>query len=376
MRVIHLPTSVGGNPQGISKHLKMLGMKSETWTLTQNYLNYPCDKILSKNPNKFIIEFFKFFALRYIFKFNIIFFNFGSGLYRPYPFLFFKKNQFVKKLLFSIYSLYSNILAKLEVGMLILLKKPIFIQYQGDDARQGDYCKKNFSIHFAKRVSKHYYSSASDHLKRKSINFYSKYATKIYALNPDLLHILPKSAEFLPYSHVDLKEWKPFYNQKERRPLRIGHAPSNRLVKGTDLILEAINLLKKKYNFDFILIEGLQNNEAKLQYKKIDILIDQLFAGWYGGIAVEVMALGKPVISYIRKKDLIYIPKQMSRDLPIINANPKNIFIVLEKILNSSRDDICKLAIKSRSYVLKWHNPKFIAKRIKTDMLNALKIKK
>ena len=85
----------------------------------------------------------------------------------------------------------------------------------------------------------------------------------------------------------------------EKRPLRIGHAPTHRLVKGTDVIIRSINLLKKKYDFEFILIEGLKNIEAKNQYKKIDVLIDQLFHGWYGGLAVEAMALGKPVISYI-----------------------------------------------------------------------------
>jgi hypothetical protein len=84
------------------------------------------------------------------------------------------------------------------------------------------------------------------------------------------------------------------------------------------------------------------------------------------------MALGKPVISYIRKSDLIYIPKKMKNDLPILNANPRTIYSVLEKILNSSRKNIFLLGKKSRSYVLKWHNPEYIAKRIKKDMMSAL----
>lgn len=372
IKVIHLPTSVGGNPQGISKYLNKLGLKSQTWIYNQNYLNYPADKILSKSSNKFIIEFFKLFALKYMFKFDIIFFNWGSGLYRPYPFIYIQKKKIIRRIFFLIYSVYSNFLARIEVGLLKFLKKPIFIQYQGDDARQGDYCAKNFSTHFATRVSKDYYCNFSDNQKRKSIKFYSNFATKIYALNPDLLHVLPKSAEFLPYSNVDLTNWKPAYSQLEKRPLRIGHAPTNRLVKGTDLIINAVNLLKKKYDFEFILIEGLNNIKAKHEYKKIDIFIDQLFAGWYGGLAVEAMALGKPVISYIRKSDLIYIPKKMKNDLPILNANPRTIYSVLEKILNSSRKDIFLLGKKSRSYVLKWHNPEYIAKRIKKDMISAL----
>mgnify|MGYP001255081543 CR=1 FL=1 len=46
IKIIHLPSSVGGNPQGISKHLNKLGLKSQTWVYNQNYLNYPIDKIL------------------------------------------------------------------------------------------------------------------------------------------------------------------------------------------------------------------------------------------------------------------------------------------------------------------------------------------
>jgi hypothetical protein len=372
IKIIHLPSSVGGNPQGISKHLNKLGLKSQTWVYNQNYLNYPIDKILSKSNNKLIIEFYKLFALKYIFKFDVIFFNWGSGLYRPFPFIYIKKKQIIKRIFFSTYCFYSNFLSRIEIFIIKLFKKPIFIQYQGDDARQGDYCAKNFEIHFVSRVPKSYYNNFSDELKRKSIKFYSDVATKIYALNPDLLHVLPKSAEFLPYSNIDLEDWTPVYNQIENRPLRIGHAPTNRLVKGTDIIIKAVNMLKKKYDLNFILIEDLKNKEAKEKYKNIDIFIDQLFAGWYGGVAVEVMALGKPVISYIREKDLIYVPKKMRDQLPIINTSPKTVYSTLEKILNTPRNQILYLGKKSRTYVEKWHNPKKIAKRIKKDAVEAL----
>ena len=77
----------------------------------------------------------------------------------------------------------------------------------------------------------------------------------------------------------------------------IGHAPSHRAVKGTNLIIDALNSLKKKgFSFELVLIEGLSNSEARKKYETVDVLVDQLFAGWYGGLAVEAMALGKPVL--------------------------------------------------------------------------------
>jgi hypothetical protein len=41
-----------------------------------------------------------------------------------------------------------------------------------------------------------------------------------------------------------------------------------------------------------------------------------LFAGWYGGLAVELMALGKPVLAYIREEDLSFVDPQMRYELP------------------------------------------------------------
>ena len=378
MKVIHLPTAVGGNPQGISKHLNQLGVNSQTWVFEQNYFKYHVDKIIKgKNNSIFVGEIKRILSLNYIFNADIVFYNYGSGLFKPFFVPNRNNSSFLKYKILQFYRLYSGLMARLELYLIKIFHKPIFIQYQGDDARQGDFCINNFEITFADRVGEDYYTKKSDNAKRESIQFYCKNAEKIYSLNPDLLHILPDSAEFLPYSHISLSEWLPLFNQNENRPLRIGHAPSHRAVKGTELIIDAVEELKLAgYHFDFILIEGISNSEAKEIYKNIDVLVDQLFAGWYGGLAVEAMALGKPVIAYIRQEDLHFIPAQMRMDLPIFQAEPRTIHEVLENILKMPRTDLVKMAKKSRAYVEKWHNPITIANRIKIDMEFALGKKK
>ena len=374
MRVIHLPTTVGGNPQGISKHLNRLGVKSETWTLSQNYFGYPADKVICKENRGILVrELKRVLALRYIFRADVVFFNFGNGFFSPFVAINDKKYLGYKNIFIKLYSFYSRMMSKVELGLINLLKKPIFIQYQGDDARQGDYCRKHFEITFADRVEKGYYTSASDEAKRKSISLYAKRASKIYALNPDLLHVLPRTAEFLPYSHISLDEWAPVYTQLQKRPLRIGHAPSHRAVKGTDLLLEAFEKLRLAgFEYELVLIEGKSNAEAKDIYRTVDVLVDQLFAGWYGGLAVEAMALGKPVVAYIRQEDLHFIPEQMRSDLPIIQAKPSTIRDVLESILKMPRAELLEKAKSSRAFVEKWHDPMIIALRIKSDMEAAL----
>ena len=56
-KVLHLPTTVGGNPQGLSKHLIELGVVSKSLSIYQNYFGYPADKIIAnKSDNPFWIE--------------------------------------------------------------------------------------------------------------------------------------------------------------------------------------------------------------------------------------------------------------------------------------------------------------------------------
>lgn len=370
MRVIHVPSTVGGNPQGMSQALRRNHVDSETWTIQQNYFGYPADKVIApRHVNIFFVELLKIFALRYIFKCDIVFFNYGAGLYQPYPYIHKYNNNLLKNIAIDFYCWYVGKMAFVELYLLKLFGVKIYVQYQGDDARQGDYSVSNYLINFAKFLPESYYNRKSDDLKRKRIKLMDGVVEKIYALNPDLMNVLPLRAEFLPYSHIDLKDWVPVCNKMEGRPLRVGHAPSNRLVKGTDFIVNAIDKLKQEgYSIDFVLVEGLENKAAKEIYIGLDIVIDQLLAGWYGGLAVEVMALGKPVIAYIRDDDLRHIPEQMKNDLPIINASTSTIYDVLKSVLLMPKMELYEIARKSRAYVERWHDSDRIAARIKRDM--------
>ncbi len=373
MKVIHLPTTVGGNPQGISRHLNEIGVTSESLTLQQNFFGYPADKVIKNEcDSRLWAEIKRLWWLSYVFRYDVVFFNFGQTLFNPLAVTSNPERSFLEKVMLKIYSIYTSLLQRLELFLLRILQRPLFIQYQGDDARQGDYSLEHFPITIATRVEPTYYTPETDALKRSQIALCDKHCRKIYALNPDLLHVLPKRAEFLPYSHISLHEWQASYTQMEDRPLRIGHAPSHRRVKGTDLILEAVQRLQKKgLNFELVMVEGLSNQKAKEQYKTIDVLVDQLFAGWYGGLAVECMALGKPVIVYIREDDLRFIPSQMRQDLPVIKTIPDTVEEAIEHVLTMPRDELLALAKKSRAYVERWHDPIIIARRLKKDMEEA-----
>jgi glycosyltransferase involved in cell wall biosynthesis len=374
MNVIHLPSNVGGNVSGISRNLNALDIKSEVWVLEQNYFLYPADKVLFKKSDGFLIRNIKKISLlRYIFYVDIVFFNFGSALFDPFWSYDPKKLSRLKRCTYWLYSKYSALMSSIEMFLIKLMNVKVFIQYQGDDARQGDVFSK-FEINFVNQVDSEYYTEISDNAKRARIEYLCAHAHKVYALNPDLKHVLPASAEFLPYSNVDIKEWMPVYTQMLPRALRIGHAPSHRGVKGTDLIIKACDQLKSEgFDVELVLIEGVSHDEAMETYKTVDVVVDQIYAGWYGGLAVEVMALGKPVIAYIRDQDLEYIPEKMRNDLPIIRVEPSSIYEVLNNVTCMPRSELLDIAKKSRAYVEHWHDPMDIAKRIKKDMQDAIR---
>ena len=375
-KVIHAPTAVGGNPPALSKALRAQGIQSECCIISQNYLAYEVDRVLVSADSRFLqceLERLKF-IFECLLKYDIIHYNAGTTIATANIIEWPVRSKGLSSLKRFVYSVYLRGLQCFEVSLFRLFRKKLFITYQGDDARQGDYCRQHYAVSIATQVDESYYSDASDAFKKKNIAYLAKHCERVYALNPDLLNVLPAEAKFVPYSHVDFSDWKASYDGlRSQRPLRFVHAPTHRRVKGTDLILESLEALEGEgFAFELILVEGMSQAEARTHYEQADVLIDQLFAGWYGGLAVELMALGKPVLVYLREEDLHFIPEQMRADLPFINANPFTIKDRLRDVLCMSREELVDLAQRSRAYVERWHDPMQIAALIADDYLASI----
>lgn len=345
---MHCPADVGGNAWTLSRAERKLGLDSEVMVFQKSWLGYPADmdlQLTKNHPARSALRLLAFF-IKALTRYDVFHFNFGSSLLP-----------------------YSRYLGSLELSDLPLLKrlgKRIVVTYQGSDVRQKSFCASNFAISACAEPDCYsgYCNDTTDALKKKRADKFSRYADKIFSLNPDLLHVLPSRAEFLPYSNVDLTEWLPS-SKSEGERFVIAHSPTNRSVKGTRYILDAVERLKDKYkNVELMLVEGLPHSKVKALYTQADLAIDQLLAGWYGGFAVEMMALGKPVVCYIREGDLKFIPSQMKDDLPIVNANPNTIYEVLLRLVEQ-RDQVHLIGERSRAYVERWHDPMKIALRTK-----------
>lgn len=371
LRILHCPTMVGGNPQGLARAERELGLESWSVAFNRDYFNYEADEVLVAERHSPLVREIKRWRLliRALRDFDIIHFNFGLSIMpqRIQPSAAAKNEH--PSLVRWMFGYYTRIFEFRDLSLLKRAGKGIVVTYQGDDVRQGDYCLTNFEISPASEVEADYYTPESDEYKRERIARFTHYADRIYALNPDLLHVLPSQARFRPYSHIDLRDWKVVDegNPGPEVPM-ILHAPSHRGVKGTRFVLDAISRLRAEgVAFEFTLVEGLSHAEARRIYQRADLLVDQLLCGWYGGLAVELMALGKPVICYIRDDDLKFIPRQMREELPIINATPGTLYGVLREWLAMRKHELRDVGRRSRAYVERWHDPLKIAATLKDE---------
>jgi glycosyltransferase involved in cell wall biosynthesis len=265
--------------------------------------------------------------------------------------------------------LYAGLFELRDVALLKRLGKAVFVTFQGDDLRQGDFCERHIGPGFVNELPPGYYTPGTDAQKRWRAARLSRLADGMYAVNPDLMNLLPPTARFLRYGHLDPREWQysPPPPVPTEGPLVI-HAPTHRDVKGTRHFLEAVDKLKAAgVRFRLQLIEGMPRAEARRVFERAHLLVDQLWIGWYGGLAVELMALGRPVICNIREDDLRFLPPGMAAELPIIRADPATLAAVLGEWLTNRRRDLPTLGARSRRFVERWHDPRDVARELIAD---------
>ena len=344
LRVLHCPTSTGGQAWHLSRAERKLGIESDVLVLMSNTFEYPSDINLNLSRSNFVTTTFSkiktFFDV--VDRYDVFHFNFGASLI-DFPYMG---------------------LNHLDLAILKHRNKKIFFTYQGCDGRIRSYCLKNYKMSFCHK-SKHWHCSwAGDWVKFNRIKRVCKYADQIFVLNPDLLPNIPGALlEF--YVSINPFEIEPPLFNKNPERLRIVHAPSVPEKKGTRIVQQVVARLDREgYPVELDLVMGQPHAEAMKRYAKADIVVDQLFGGWYGVFAVEAMLLGKPVLCYLREEDLEkFVP--FRDELPIVNTSEKTLYDDLKNLIQNPKLRY-ELGVKSRVYVGKYHDPNVIAKRMLT----------
>lgn len=169
----------------------------------------------------------------------------------------------------------------------------------------------------------------------------------------------------IKYKAVDLNLWslnvdipKKFLLPKTKN-IRIMHSffsanrnNNKKNIKGSPFVVSAIEKLKNEgYNVEYFYVTDVETKNMRYYQAQADIIVEQLIYGWWGSTGVETMALGKPVICYLRKdaKENFFKSFPEYDSLPIIEANTENIYEVLKKTVEDKefRD---KKAKQSREF--------------------------
>ncbi len=164
-------------------------------------------------------------------------------------------------------------------------------------------------------------------------------------------------AEVIPPG-VDLARIAPAPPSDRARPL-IVHAPSSRRRKGTEHVIAAVEGL----DADLELVEGMHHDEALERYRAADIVVDQLNAGWYGLFAIEAMALGKPVVTFLHDEAVRRSEEAFGTRVPIVSATAATLREAVRPLV-SDASRRRELGAASRAYVERVHDVERVTDRL------------
>lgn len=158
--------------------------------------------------------------------------------------------------------------------------------------------------------------------------------------------LLGKPMEFLPIA-ADIegvrriadkirKSLRPnagkYLTNHQDRPIRIAHAPTNRVFKSTDVIVETVERLARSYPIEFDLIEGVPWAECIRRKAQADIYVDELTNG-YGVNALECWAMRIPVVSGLADNRVRELMVGMFGGTPFMDVSAVSLYRGLESLV-------------------------------------------
>jgi hypothetical protein len=351
MRVLHGPVNVGNQPWVLSRHERRLGARSDLVVTYGTWLKYPADRCLGEYGNRTRADIYRrcWFGLTAPLRYDVLHYYFGRSFMSFEDYSEPPRGRY------------------LDLKLARRLGCKVFMTLQGCDIRLSEASRARNAItmcHEGHCAAVPVCRATLDAQRRHLLAEILPYCHRVFVLNPELAHDVP-GAVFLPYTCLDVEATEPVW-PATAGPITILHAPTDEGVKGSRFVVAAVERLQKRWPIELLLVRGVPHAQAVQMYRRADLVIDQVLAGWYGAFAVEAMALGKPVGCYVRPADLGHVPPAMLAELPLLRLRPHTLEEDLEALLRRRREWPA-WGRRARAFVLRWHNPR----RIATAMLRA-----
>jgi glycosyltransferase involved in cell wall biosynthesis len=151
------------------------------------------------------------------------------------------------------------------------------------------------------------------------------------------------------YKSLDLALWNPeieIPNQfllKRNGKVKVlhsfmegGRTFNGKNIKGSPSVWRAVERLQTEgYPVEYYYVQDVESKDMRYYQVQADIIVDQLIYGWWGSTGIEGMALGKPVVCYLRRewKEHFFQVFPEYRGLPIVEASTDDIYEVLKRLV-------------------------------------------
>lgn len=353
LRVLHGPVNVGNQPWTLSRAERRAGLASDLVVTRGDWLGYNSDRNLARSGGRLSQSMRRLgFGLSAPLTYDVLHLYFGEGFLRW------------RRLERLFPSRFSGQVPDVHLAKRLGCK--VFMTLQGCDVRIAAHSNARNAQTACVRGRCSLFDDCISRLDANRLGLVTNllpFCDRVFYLNPELGHEVA-NATFLPYASVDLAALvAQSHAPKARRRPRVVHAPTNPSIKGTKDLLAALEALQETYPHDLVLVENKPHAEALEIYRDADLVLDQIWLGWYGGLSVEVMALGKPVGCYIRPEDLRFVPEAMQLDLPVLQLRPDHLREDLSAIF-ARQEQWPEIGRQSRAFVEAWHDPDLIARAL------------
>lgn len=242
------------------------------------------------------------------------------------------------------------------------LRKPGMAEFWGSDIRIAA-VEAADNPYFARYAPRAYQAELTSERSRKTQSLFSEAGFDCLIACRSMLPYVQKDLFreiHVVRQRIMISDYSPrFPDPCEKRPVLV-HTPSNPELKGTAIVLAAVEHLRSKLDFEFSPIRHLPRPEAFERVAQADIFLEQFVLGAHGLAALEAMAFGKPVVCFIKPS----MVDQYPADLPIVNASPDNLAEVLEELIKDGKLRH-ELGLRGRAYVEKHHDAIKIAHQLK-----------
>jgi hypothetical protein len=259
----------------------------------------------------------------------------------------------------------------LDLRFIASCRKARLVEFWGDDLRDPTIASGDNPLLAAMYKQDH--ERATDRgLKAQAVFSHRGFDCLIpgYELS-DYLQPAHFSGYYQTRAGLILEDFVPRYPlETNRKPLLV-HAPSHKGVKGTDAVIAAVGKLAAHYSFDFKLLHDMPRAQALATVATCDVFLDQFVLGCEGLAAHEAMAMGKPVVCFIKPSLLSRYPPS----LPIVMADQNTLSKTISNLLeNGPRRR--ELGIRSREYVDQYHDARKVAAELMEIYANVISLKK